>query len=139
LFDVEGFVGYLPSDNSIYIAYRGSESINNWISNLDAFKDVYDEWPECNCEVHGGFQNAIQSVQDEVSTEVRRLKGLYPNYDVKVTGHSLGAALALLNGMALLKEGIDTTMINFGQPRVFDDAGANFVMARYSHYRVTHW
>lgn len=37
LWDVEGFVGYLPSDNSIYVAYRGSESINNWISNLDAF------------------------------------------------------------------------------------------------------
>jgi len=71
--------------------------------------------------------------------EVKRLQGLYPTYAVKVTGHSLGAALALLNGMALLKEGVTSTMINFGQPRVFDTTGANFVMSKYSHYRVTHY
>lgn len=44
----------------------------------------------------------------------------HPTYAVKTTGHSLGAALALLSGMALLNEGIDNTMINFGQPRVGD-------------------
>lgn len=63
----------------------------------------------------------------------------HPHYQVKVTGHSLGAALALLNGMSLKKAGIESTMINFGQPRVFDDVGADFTMARFSHYRVTHW
>jgi putative lipase involved disintegration of autophagic bodies len=29
-------------------------------------------------------------------TEVTRLKALYPEYQVKTTGHSLGGALALL-------------------------------------------
>jgi len=28
--DTEGFVGYLPSDNSIYVAFRGSSSLANW-------------------------------------------------------------------------------------------------------------
>jgi hypothetical protein len=34
--DTNGFIGYLPSDNSIYVVFRGSESILNWITNLDA-------------------------------------------------------------------------------------------------------
>ena len=62
---------------------------------------------------------------------------------MKVTGHSLGAALALLNGMALLKEGVTSTMINFGQPRVGDNAYAAFVekklpkMWRHVHHKDT--
>jgi hypothetical protein len=34
--DTNGFVGYLPSNNSIYVVFRGSISIVNWISDFDA-------------------------------------------------------------------------------------------------------
>ena len=64
--DTEGFVGWLPSDNSIYIAYRGSESLSNWITNIDATKSDYND-PNCSgCEVHTGFRNAQQSVWPDV-------------------------------------------------------------------------
>lgn len=53
--DVEGYIGYLPSDKSIYVVFRGSASIENWITNLDGFKSKYQMWPDCNCEVHAGF------------------------------------------------------------------------------------
>jgi len=36
LYDVQGYVGYLPSDKSIYVAYKGSDSINNWVTDFDA-------------------------------------------------------------------------------------------------------
>ena len=36
--DAQGYVGYLPSDKSIYVVFRGSSSIRNWIVDLDAFK-----------------------------------------------------------------------------------------------------
>ena len=58
--------------------------------------------------------------------EVHRLRAKYPTYSVKTTGHSLGAALAAFNAMGFLKDGIPTTMINFGQPRIGDDAFATF-------------
>ena len=74
LYDVQGFVGYLPSDQSIYVSYRGSESINNWVTDFDATQDAYVKWPECNCNVHAGFQKAITSVYDDVLAEVRRLQ-----------------------------------------------------------------
>lgn len=60
--DTQGFVRYLPSDKSIYVSYRGSSSIKNWISNLDAFKTAYTSFPECACEVHKGFYEAEQKV-----------------------------------------------------------------------------
>ena len=54
------------------------------------------------------------AINDEVLAEVLRLKNLFPYFSVKTTGHSLGGALAQLTAMMLLKNGIPTTMINFG-------------------------
>ena len=53
--DTEGFIGYLPSDKAIYVSFRGSSSIANWVTNLQANLVAYKEWPSCNCKVHGGF------------------------------------------------------------------------------------
>ena len=39
--DVEGFLGYLPSDNSIYVVFKGSTSIENFLYDLDLFKSNY--------------------------------------------------------------------------------------------------
>lgn len=136
--DTQGYVGYLPSDKSIYVVFRGSESTKNWITNLDAFKTTYTSFPECGCEVHKGFYKAEQSVIGEVITEVKRLQGAKPGYIVKVTGHSLGAALAQLTSMDLIKAGIQTSVYNFGQPRTGDQKYAAFANGKVSTWRVTH-
>ena len=98
---LEGFIGYLPSDKSIYVAYRGSSSTRNWITNLDVVKTAYTSYPECNCEVHKGFYDAEQVVISKVISEVKRLKSLpvISTYSIKTTGHSLGAALGQLTAM----------------------------------------
>ena len=46
--DTEGFVGYLPSDKSIFLAFRGTESNANWFTNLDARKMNWKSHPECS-------------------------------------------------------------------------------------------
>lgn len=94
--DTEGYVGYLPSDKSIYVAFRGSSSIRNWISNLDAWKTSYTSFSECNCQVHKGFYEAEQKVIGGIISAVKSLKTKYPNYSVKTTGHSLGTSFSLL-------------------------------------------
>ena len=105
--DVEGFIGYLPSDKSIYVSFMGSESISNWLTNLDTVKSKYDEWPECSkCEVHAGFEAASNETRQNVIDQVNLLKKQYPTAKVKTTGHSLGAALATLTSMSLVKAGI---------------------------------
>jgi len=97
----EGYIGYLPSDKSIYITFRGSSSIRNWITNLDAVKTSYTSYSECGCQVHKGFYDAEQKVFGGILNEVKRLKSLssLSSYAVKTTGHSLGAALAQLTAM----------------------------------------
>jgi len=37
---------------------------------------------------------SVKTVYKEALSEVRRLMEMHPSYSVKVTGHSLGAALA---------------------------------------------
>jgi hypothetical protein len=41
LTDTEGYIGYLPSDQSIYVVYRGTDSGRDWITDIDAHKSVY--------------------------------------------------------------------------------------------------
>ena len=102
---------------SIYIVYRGSESFENWLSDLDA---ILTEYPYCDkCQVHEGFYYAEQQVIKSVITNTKELISQYPTYKVVVTGHSLGAALATLTAVDFLKNGISpVSLINFGSPRV---------------------
>ena len=138
--DTQGYIGYLPSDESIYVVFRGSASLQNWISDFTTTKTSYITWPECNCQVHQGFYAASQEVYPDVLTEVQRLHALYPNYAVKTTGHSLGAALALLTQMDLIKDGFNASMYNFGQPRAGDKDFATFVSSKtQDSFRVTHY
>jgi hypothetical protein len=140
LTDTVGYIGYLPSDQSIYVVYRGTDSGRDWITDIDAHKSVYTSFSECNCHVHQGFYRAEQRAIDRVIGEVQRLKAINPSYSVKVTGHSLGAALAQLTSMDLVKDGITVTNVyTFGQPRTGDQAYCSFVGARGpATWRVVH-
>jgi hypothetical protein len=138
--DTNGFIGYLPSDNSIYVAYRGSESILNWITDLDATQTNYTAFPECNCDVHSGFYSAEQRALPQVLQDVAALKAIHPTAAVKTTGHSLGAALATLTAMDLYKAGYTAVQCyNFGSPRVGDKGFSAFAGTLMKNFwRVTH-
>ena len=138
--DTQGFIGVLPSDSSIYVVFRGSSSIQNWITNLNAFKTPYTSFPECNCQVHQGFYQAEQIVIGNIVSHVKSLLSSHAGYAVKVTGHSLGAALAQLTSMDLVKNGIAVNHVyNFGQPRTGDVNYAAFVPKKVTNnWRVIH-
>eukprot|EP01039_Chlorochromonas_danica_P000228 gene229-246_t len=135
----QGYVGYLPSDKSIYVVYRGSQSVRNWITNLDAWKTSYTSYPECNCEVHKGFYLAEQSVISQVVHHVQQLKTNFPSYSIKLTGHSLGGALAQLTAMDLFKASlIPASVYTFGQPRTGDKEYSHFSSPKFPTWRLTH-
>lgn len=80
----------MPSQSSIYVIFRGSTSIQDWVNNLDAVLTTY---PRCSgCEVHKGFYTAQQGVISTITGYVQSLKAKYPSYTVVVTGHSLGTS-----------------------------------------------
>ncbi len=120
-----GYIGVQSNIKAIIVTFRGSEDINNWMSNLDAITTAY---PQCNgCEVHKGFYVAEQAVFPAILSEVKSLKAKYPSYTVLCNGHSLGAALATLTAFDLLHNSISPVkLFNYGSPRVGNTAFSNW-------------
>jgi len=93
-YDVHGYVGYSERLRAVFVVFRGSLSIKNW---LDDFDTLMTSFPLCTgCDVHRGFYFAAQSVRDDVVAWAQALQARFPAFDVVVTGHSLGGALATL-------------------------------------------
>lgn len=138
--DTHGYIGYHTGQQAIYVVFRGSESLQNWIDDLSVELTTYPA-PGCsNCNVHQGFYQAEQSCFQNVASQVKSLRAKYPSYQIVVTGHSLGAALSVLVSADLINGGIgNVRMFNFGSPRVFDTNGANYYNSLIKdRNRVTH-
>jgi alpha-beta hydrolase superfamily lysophospholipase len=48
------------------------------------------------CQVHAGFLLAAQNVETTIATSVEKQVEAYPDYQLLVTGHSMGGAVAML-------------------------------------------
>lgn len=139
--DLQGYIGTLATTKSIYVVLRGSSSTMNWLDDFEVKQVPYTSYPECNCNVHNGFYHSALGVTSKTIQIVNSLKKKYPTYSVVVTGHSYGASCGQLLAMELEKAGIQTSLYNYGQPRVGDKKYASFVdtvIPTYSYYRVTH-
>lgn len=137
--DLQGFAGVLETSKSIYVVFRGSSSLLNWMDDAEIIKDPYISYPDCGCQVHHGFYKSALNVKNATIESVFSLQKKYKDYDVIVTGHSYGAAVAQLMAMELEKAGIETMVYNYGQPRTGDKKYADFVNTVIKDYaRVTH-
>lgn len=138
--DTHGYIGYHQGQKAIYVSFRGSESAQNWLDDLDVILTSYPA-PGCgSCEVHKGFYDAEKACFPAVLDQVKKLKGTYPDYQVVVTGHSLGAALATLVSIDLINSNINNVrMFNYGSPRVGDTAFSNYAATIIKdRNRITH-
>jgi len=104
--DAQAYVEHL--DKYSVVAFRGSESLTDWITNLKAY-------PRKNVRlmghVHRGFYESLMSIEYAIREGMRR--------EVYITGHSLGGAMATLfaahlwlNSMHIVKG-----LVTFGEPR----------------------
>ncbi|KAJ5524068.1 triacylglycerol lipase B [Penicillium frequentans] len=135
--DSAGFIAVDETNELIVLSFRGSTDISNWIANLDFVFD--DDAGLCTgCDVHSGFWKAWESVADDVTAELESALSTYSDYQLVVTGHSLGAALAALAGTALRNAGYSLDLYTYGQPRVGNDALAEYMTAQGSLWRTTH-
>jgi hypothetical protein len=137
--DLHGYIGYLSSKKTIYVALRGSSSLLNWLDDIEIKLVDYTSWPMCDCKVHYGFYRSALGVTNETIISVSLLKKRFPTYSVIITGHSYGASTAQLLAMELEKQGINVEIYNYGQPRVGDIKYAGFVNTVINNYwRFTH-
>ncbi|KAJ5566745.1 uncharacterized protein N7459_010127 [Penicillium hispanicum] len=135
--DVTGFFAADSTNNLLVLSFRGSSTISNWIADLDFIRtDVSDL---CSgCEAHSGFWKSWETVADKMTSEVQAGIKSYPNHKLVVTGHSLGAALAVLGGTALRKAGYELDIYTYGEPRVGNKALVTHITNQGSLWRVTH-
>lgn len=124
----------------ISIIFRGSESKADWYYDLQVFKRKLHD----NVYVHKGFWNQlhINNNYEKIKQKVDELLAIEENkdFEVIVTGHSLGAALSTLFGYEFSKEiPQKVTVVSFASPRVGDEGWRDAFDAQDNliHYRVS--
>jgi hypothetical protein len=124
----------MRSSRDIIIAFRGTvvNNFSNWWVDLQALPVPFDHFGK----VHKGFLEAMQSIWGKIKSAVPHTE----KRNIWVTGHSMGAALALLAGAFFVKEyrrGMIKAIYTFGQPRVGDDDFKKAIAKSYLHRLVT--
>ncbi len=97
------------TENYTIVAFRGSSSYRDWISDGQCWRADY-----FGAEVHFGFLNALEGVRLKLMDRLSRAKT-----PLLITGHSLGGALAMLFADWLNRNGhLFSAVYTFGQPRI---------------------
>lgn len=139
------FVAWDPFEGpngSVVVAFTGTDplSLENY---LDDFNFAPVDFPFCKgCLVHHGFLKNWRNVQDKVLALVESYMAAHPGSQVRVIGHSLGAAVALLCSLHLQSQGVASVVAlhTFGEPRIGNSALAAFSQNQLGgrHWRLTH-
>ncbi len=121
--DTQGFIA--EADGVLLIAFRGSESLGDWISNMDIALTPFGNFGL----VHSGFLRSYEAVRSQVITAAQAAQT--KNEAIWLTGHSLGGALAGLAAADLSLLGLTPGVHTFGQPRLCDEAFRSYIENNY--------
>ncbi len=109
---------FLEVDDSArvqWLAFRGTAAFSD--VKLDADYTQSDD-SILHIRLHRGFAKAVKDLSPLYAPHLR------PGYRTRLTGHSLGGAMAAVAGLYLRAEGFDVRVETFGQPKVTNAAGA---------------
>eukprot|EP00586_Coscinodiscus_wailesii_P015499 CAMPEP_0172490324 /NCGR_PEP_ID=MMETSP1066-20121228/20688_1 /TAXON_ID=671091 /ORGANISM="Coscinodiscus wailesii, Strain CCMP2513" /LENGTH=262 /DNA_ID=CAMNT_0013258725 /DNA_START=387 /DNA_END=1175 /DNA_ORIENTATION=- len=130
------------SQNYIAIIYEGTNNVKNWAHDLNIslmlLGPANDPLITTNTttapgpQVHAGFNEAVfnEGLFDELFSRVKLLSENDSSLTkVIVSGHSLGAANAIITGvaMAFLDPSLNVEVYNYGCPKTGDAAWKKFV------------
>jgi hypothetical protein len=135
------YVGFDPSLNTVVVAHQGTDS-SNIIADLtdtDFFLGSLDPtlFPgiSSSIEVHSGFRDSHARSAPTILAAVQRTMAAHSATSVTIVGHSLGAALALIDAVYLPLHLPSTTrfkMVGYGMPRVGNPAFAQYLDAHFA-------
>ena len=113
----EGYIG--ANERVIIVAFRGTEPTE--LQDLLADARLHKVAGPMG-QMHRGFLRAFDLVKEDMLKTITEFRDKENPQSLWCTGHSLGAALAVVAVAHLLKEGHSVDgLYNFGQPRVGDD------------------
>ncbi|ORX95287.1 alpha/beta-hydrolase [Basidiobolus meristosporus CBS 931.73] len=146
---VAGYVGVDRDLRKIVVAFRGSLNLRNWIYNTDIIRlPLHYPGASPGVRVHGGFLKAYQGLKNQVRQGMEKVFALITkdnedvsDYQVIVTGHSLGAAVAVHGALDirqyfLLKYRLDPEKFflhTYASPRAGNKAFGQLVLETFSN------
>ncbi|KAK6015851.1 triacylglycerol lipase, partial [Ostertagia ostertagi] len=140
-----GFTAVIHSSKAIVLSFRGTTT-NVQLAAEGELSVLHVKVPWLmGGEVSLYFRDAFMTLWNKgMGADFEKLTAMYPEYDVWVTGHSLGAALATLAASYIVAANhvpcSKVFVITFGQPRVGDSTFARAYEEKMGYsFRVTHW
>ncbi|KAI9440889.1 lipase class 3 family protein [Lactarius indigo] len=130
------YVGFSPSHNNVIVAHQGTTPDHLLADPTDAdfFLRTLDSslFPgvPSSVEVHNGFASEQARTASTILSYVQQTLSAHGASSVTVVGHSLGAALALLDGVYFrvqLGSSVNVRVICYGMHRVGNQDFANWV------------
>jgi predicted lipase len=139
-YKVFGFIARSGSD--VVVAIRGTEGILEWIRNFDLALVRFPYATAGNTEqgfngFYATFRTGNTVTDPRVITTLSQLVAGGNVTSIKITGHSLGAALATMLAVDLAANGVwvNPIVYTFGSPRVGDKVFAG----TYDNFVATSW
>ncbi|KAG2127523.1 Alpha/Beta hydrolase protein [Suillus clintonianus] len=128
----QGFVARDDTRNELVVSFRGSREIASAMIDTSLVLSPLrgPGLPKnTDAHVHTGFLYAFRSVGERVLNVLREQFEKYPEYEVAVSGHSLGGAIACIAALSIRNSFPDAALrlFTFGQPRTGDHSFAELV------------
>ena len=104
-----GFVAVDSNRKLVVVSFRGSVSVRNWLTNFNIPQvptDICD-----GCLVHQGWWSAWYEARAGVLGSITGICDYYPGYQLVITGHSAGGAIATLAAAELRKMGYTAGLV----------------------------
>lgn len=135
--DVTGYIAADHTNKLIIVSFRGSKTPDNWITNFEigmTKTDICD-----SCSAHHGFWQSWVDARDRVLPAVAQATAANPSYQLRVTGHSLGGAIATLAAASMRNTGKTVALYTYGSPRIGGSKISDYISKQSGgNYRVTH-
>ena len=138
---VFGLIGHNTDTRTAFVSFRGTQNLADWLRDFDFEPENYLPIAGFG-HVHAGFQATYQLVRDSVEAN---LPAACAGCDqILLTGHSLGAALAVLAAPDIFAKmppnTIEPELVTFAGPRVgLSDFVTSFNTAIESCFRVVNF
>lgn len=105
-----------------WIAVRGTDNLRNWLEDLDYVEKHFSQKfaeQTLSIDLHNGFYQASTAVWKVIQSHLNQ------NYKTRITGHSLGGAIAAILMIFCKDAGYSLEKcITFGQPKITNRNGA---------------
>src|SRR3984957_10412660 len=139
--DILGLMGRNPTSRTAFVSFRGTADVEEWVADLDAVPDDYRPIGGVG-QVHAGFQDVYELVRQNIAANLATATAGCDQ--ILVTGHSLGAAVAVLAAPDIVRNmppnKIEPRLITFAGPRVgLTDFADAFNAAIESCFRVVNF